>query len=97
VNAIGGNEVSAAHVSRFLALFRAVQPENSLHGKCVRHVLVAVENTGGLARLPVGRWYVMPRGRSNIFKVPLPIESIHLRHRRFDFVGLRRSFGLQAL
>ena len=51
-----GIEVSATHVSHFLALFRAVQPENSFHGKCVRHVLVDVEIAGGLARLPVESW-----------------------------------------
>jgi hypothetical protein len=63
-----------------------------------RHVLVDVENTGDLARLPVDRLVRDAKGsdRSSIFKIPLLIESIHLRHRRFDFVGLRRPSGLQA-
>src|SRR6202022_3882644 len=90
---------SAAQVSHFLALFRAVQPENSLSGQSIRHVLVDVENTSGLARLPVDRLIrdAERHDRSGIFKIPLPIESIHLRHRQLDFVGLGSPSGLQVL
>ena len=62
-------------------------------------MLVDVENTSRLARLPVDRlirdaeWH----DRSGIFKIPLPIESIHLLHDRLDCVGLLHPSGLQAL
>jgi hypothetical protein len=87
------------HVSHFFALFRAVQPENSLSGQSVRHVAVDIENASGFARLSVDRLIRDAEGhdRSGIFKIPLPIQSIHLLHRRLDCVGLGRPSGLQAL
>jgi hypothetical protein len=62
-------------------------------------VLIDVENTSGLARLPVESLIrdAKRHDRSGIFKIPLPIESIHLRHRRLDFVGTWSPSGLQAL
>jgi hypothetical protein len=62
-------------------------------------VLIDVENTSGLARLPVDRLIrdAERHDRSGVFKIPLPIESIHLRHRRLDFVGPGSPSGLQAL